>query len=109
MQVKYVLSVQACTPGPENGRPVYVLVQVLPPSVDLKILLVSLCGKPPPPSSMPATNTLPSVSPVICTSRMKLLVSWCSVQVVPLSVDTRTVRAPPPTLKLFHETYMFQK
>ena len=54
MQVKYELSLQAVTPGPGNAVPVYVLVQVLPPSVDLKILLVSLCGKPPPPSSMPA-------------------------------------------------------
>ena len=31
-----------------------VLLQLAPPSVDLKMRLVSLCGKPPPPSSMPA-------------------------------------------------------
>ena len=49
-------------------------VQVLPPSVDLKIRLVSLWGKPPPPSSMPAMYMVPSpdMSPVICTSRMKV-------------------------------------
>src|SRR5215467_15654476 len=34
--------------------------------------------------------------------------SWCSVQVLPLSVETRTLRFPP-TLKSFHETYMFPK
>ena len=45
MQEKYELSLQTCTPGPGNAVPVYVLAQVLPPSVDLKILLVSLCGK----------------------------------------------------------------
>src|SRR5215469_2771572 len=48
-------------------------------------------------------------SPVICTSRMKVLVMPCWVQVLPLSVDTRTCRAPPPTLKSFQETYMFPK
>src|SRR6266481_4149892 len=110
MQLKYELSLQALTPGPANGVPVYVLAQVLPPSVDLKILLVSLCGKPPPPSSMPAMYTLPvAKSPVIWTSRMKLVVIPCWVQVLPLSVDTRTWRAPPPTLKSFQETYMFPK
>ena len=70
----------------------YVLVQVLPPSVDLKMWLVSLWGKPPPPSSMPATYTSPVArSPVICTLRMK---GWrigqsaaALVQVRPLSVE----------------------
>src|SRR5215813_4010919 len=68
--------------------------------------------RPPPPSFMPATYTSPvTTSPVICTSRMKgvPVVSWCGVQVTPLSVETRTKRAPPPTAKSFQEMYMLPK
>src|SRR5215469_4266538 len=53
---------------------------------------------------------LPEASPVICTSRMKLLVTLIGAcHVVPLSVEKVTWRAPPLTLKLFHETYMCPK
>src|SRR5262249_58447284 len=65
---------------------------------------------PPPPSFMLATYTSPvTKSPVICTSRKKVLLSWCGVQVRPLSVETRTKRAPPPILKSLYETYMCPK
>ena len=47
---------QAVTPGPEKLGPVYVLVQELPPSVDLKIRLLLLWGNPPPPSFMPGLH-----------------------------------------------------
>src|SRR5215213_97081 len=107
MQVKYELSLHTCTPGAGNGVPVYVLAQVVPPSVDLKMRLVSLWGKQPPPSSMPAmyTSTV-SASPVICTLRMKLAVTLTGAfQVAPLSVERVTRSAPPPTLKSFQETY----
>src|ERR1051325_10418656 len=40
---------------------------------------------------------------------MKLLLIECCVQVLPLSVETLTWMAPPPTLKSFQETYMFPK
>src|SRR5439155_5573659 len=118
MQVKYGLSLQACTPGPANGLPVYVLAQVAPPSVDLKRRLVSLCGKPPPPSSIPAMYRSPlTSSPVIWTLRMNVpkLLTWTGLlQVAPLSVERVAKRQPSPlpsqgTLKSFQETYMFPK
>src|SRR5215472_17091200 len=75
--------------------------------------LVSLCGKPPPPSSIPAMYRSPLVtSPVICTSRMKvpvLATVISELQVTPLSVERETTRAPAPMLKSFQETYMFPK
>src|SRR5258705_11669170 len=53
---------------------------------------------------------LPDMSPVICTSRMKVLVTLTGAcHVAPLSVVKVTSRAPPPTLKSFQETYMFPK
>src|SRR5436190_19704086 len=53
---------------------------------------------------------LPDASPVICTSRMKLLVRLTGAcHVAPLSVEKVTSRAPMPTLKLFHETYIRPK
>src|SRR6476646_8987492 len=75
--------------------------------------LVSLCGKPPPPSSIPAMYryTLTS-SPVICTLRIKVPVLATVIsllQVTPLSVERLTTRAPAPMLKSFQETYMFPK
>src|SRR5438034_4428949 len=74
------------------------------------ILLERRPVKPPPPSSMPAMYTLPVIgSLVIWTSRTKLEVTWCWVQLVPLSVETLAKRAPPPILKSFQETYMFPK
>ena len=82
--------------------PVYVLVQVLPPSVDLKILLVSLCGKPPPPSSMPAMYTSP------CRVAGDLHVAdeagsdpcdW-SVHVAPLSVETRDLESASANIEV---------
>jgi hypothetical protein len=90
---------------------VKVLVQVVPPSVDLKMRLERGPLVPPPPSFMPAMYTVPSKSPVIWTSRIKglPLVNWCCVQVEPLLVETLTKRAPPPTPKSFRETYMFPK
>src|ERR1051325_11245502 len=52
----------------------------------------------------------PEASPVICTLRMKELVTLIGARhVAPLSVENVTWRAPPPTLKLFQETYMFPK
>src|SRR4029077_14727722 len=62
-------------------------------------------------SSMPATYTSPvTLSPVIWTSRMKLVVSCRElVQVSPLSVEKRTKSAPPPTLKSFQEIYIRPK
>src|SRR5919197_3148983 len=75
--------------------------------------LTSLCGKPPPPSSMPAMYTAPppAISPVICTSRMKvpvLLTVTGLCHVAPLSLEKVTTRAPL-ILKSFHETYMRPK
>src|SRR5437899_12132831 len=55
---------------------------------------------------------LPDASPVICTSRMKVLVLLTftgACQVAPLSLEKVTWRAPLPTLKLFHETYIRPK
>src|SRR6266446_2984405 len=55
---------------------------------------------------------LPDASPVICTSRMKvpvLLTFTGACQVAPLSLEKVTWRAPLPTLKLFHETYIRPK
>src|SRR5438876_1543143 len=55
---------------------------------------------------------LPDSSPVICTSRMKVLVLATVIsllQVLPLSVERLTTRAPEPMLKSFQETYMFPK
>src|SRR6266403_26871 len=53
---------------------------------------------------------LPDMSPVICTSRMKVLVTLTGAcHVAPLSVVKVTSRAPPPILKSFQETYMFPK
>jgi hypothetical protein len=70
------------------------LIQVLPPSVDRKILLFRLVPQPllqPLPlfSSIPAMYTSPvTLSPVICTSRMKLAVTGIGAcQVVPLSLE----------------------
>ncbi len=69
--MKYVLSLQACTAGPANGLPVYVLAQVAPPSVDLKILLVSLCGNPPPPHPFPRCRWSRCPTPMKRTSVRK--------------------------------------
>src|SRR2546423_13121617 len=55
---------------------------------------------------------LPDASQVICPLRMKvpvLLTFTGGCHVVPLSVEKVTWRAPPPTLKLFHETYIRPK
>src|SRR5437764_12817535 len=53
---------------------------------------------------------LPDASPGVCTTRTKLLVRLTrACHVAPLSVEKVTWRAPPPTLKLFHETYMRPK
>src|SRR6266513_2580472 len=55
---------------------------------------------------------LPDASPVICTLRMNapvLLTFTGACQVAPLSLEKVTWRAPPPTLKLFHETYIRPK
>src|SRR5881397_1137653 len=52
------------------------------------------------------------MSPVICVFRMKvpLLSTVISLlQVLPLSVERLTTRAPAPMLKSFQETYMFPK
>src|SRR5882724_139093 len=49
-------------------------------------------------------------SPVICTSRMNVFTTVTGgLQVRPLSVDLTTWSAPPPTAKLFHETYIRPK
>src|SRR5882724_3831638 len=60
---------------------------------------------------MPAMYTSPvTLSPVIWTSRMKLVVSCRElVQVSPLSVENRTNSAPPPRAKSFQEIYIRPK
>ena len=61
---------------------------------------------------MPAMYTAPvTLSPVIWTSRMKtaLMTSYRGIQVAPLSLEQTTKRAPPPTSKLFQETYIRPK
>ena len=54
---------------------------------------------------------LPDVSPVIWVLRMKVpvLLTVRRVQVLPLSVEKVTWRAPLPTAKLFQETYIRPK
>src|SRR5215467_1678929 len=76
--------------------------------------LTLLCGKPPPPSSMPAMYIvpLPDMSPVIWVLRMKVAVLLTVIgacHVAPLSVEKVTWRAPLPTAKLFQDTYIRPK
>src|SRR6266850_6756424 len=70
--------------------------------------LMSLWGKPPPPSSMPAMYTSPVArSPVIWTLRMKVppLLTCREVQVTPSSVEKRTKMSALGRSKSFQETY----
>src|SRR5206468_11659379 len=54
----------------------------------------------------------PDMSPVICTSRMKvpvLITVTAGLHVFPLSLEKLSTNAPEPTLKSFHETYIRPK
>ncbi len=77
-------------------------------------MLMSLWGKPPPPSSMPAMYTvpLPDRSPVICTSRMKVLALVTVTRGVPSGAVVSGEgddESALPTLKSFQETYIRPK
>src|SRR5437773_1697965 len=79
--------------------------------------LVSLCGKPPPPSFIPAMYTSPAfapveASPVIWTSRTKVfwvltITGLCHV--TPLSVEELTKMFALAKLKSFQEMYIRPK
>src|SRR5713101_7628770 len=96
---------QSESPGGAKGGPRVIAVQVSPPSVDRYMRLVRLLN-PPPPSSMLATNTVPSRPglPVNCTLRMKPALSGTGGDHrVPSSEWVTNRRAPRE--KLFQEIY----
>ncbi len=98
---KYVFDEHRPTPGPGKPGPIVTDDQFTPPFVEIRTMFVRV-PKPPPPSSIVATNTCPSGPTVTWTSRTKLPTTVTgAVQVAPPSFDHVTCTAPPPTAKLF--------
>src|SRR6266480_4772150 len=106
--------------GPTKVGPVYVLVNVTPPSVERYMMFLRLLPQPEPQplplfSYMPATYTSPvTLSAVIWTSRTKTAPagigrSTGALQVTPASVERTTEMGGPALLKLLKETYIRPK